>query len=101
MQDRDEFGGFAFGLLIGGLAGGVTALLLAPQSGEDTRALIKDRSIELRDKAQERTAEALARIEATSKEAFARVEDVGLQLTGLGQNAAETVEIEVADKLDV
>ena len=36
-----------------GVAGAVAALLLAPQSGEETCALIKDKSIELRDKATE------------------------------------------------
>ena len=39
------------GMLVGGLAGAVTMLLLAPQSGQDTRTQIKDRSIELRDRA--------------------------------------------------
>jgi len=38
------------GLLIGGLAGAVTMLLLAPQSGKDTRIQIQDKGIELRDR---------------------------------------------------
>lgn len=37
------------GMLIGGLAGAVTMLLLAPKSGKDTRIQIRDKSIELRD----------------------------------------------------
>jgi len=37
--------------VVGGVAGAVAALLLAPQSGEETRTLIKDKSIELRDMA--------------------------------------------------
>ena len=52
MSDRDEFGAFLVGFVVGGLTGAVVALLFAPQSGEETRALIKDKSIELRDKAQ-------------------------------------------------
>ena len=51
MSDRDEFGAFLVGFIVGGLTGAVVALLFAPQSGEETRALIKDKSIELRDKA--------------------------------------------------
>jgi gas vesicle protein len=51
MGDRDDFGAFLIGFVVGGVAGAVAALLLAPQSGEETRTLIKDKSIELRDKA--------------------------------------------------
>ena len=51
MSDNDEFGAFLVGFIVGGVAGAVAALLLAPQSGEETRAIIKERSIELRDKA--------------------------------------------------
>ena len=38
------------GMLIGGLAGAVTMLLLAPQSGKDTRMRIQEKGIELRDR---------------------------------------------------
>jgi len=51
MSDHDDFGTFLIGFVVGGVAGAVAALLLAPQSGEETRTLIKDKSIELRDKA--------------------------------------------------
>jgi gas vesicle protein len=53
MSDHDDFGAFLIGFVVGGVAGAVAALLLAPQSGEETRAIIKDKSIELRDKAAE------------------------------------------------
>ena len=66
MSDRDEFGAFLVGFIVGGLTGAVVALLFAPQSGEETRALIKDKSIELRDKAQSSAEEALARAEAAA-----------------------------------
>src|SRR5665647_2020779 len=38
------------GVLIGYLAGAVTMLLLAPQSGEKTRKQIEEKGIELRDR---------------------------------------------------
>ncbi len=41
--------GFLVGLLVGGLAGVVATLLLAPQSGKKTRAQIRQTSTELRD----------------------------------------------------
>jgi len=39
------------GLLLGGLAGAITTLLMAPQSGRQTRAQIKQVSVDLRDHA--------------------------------------------------
>ncbi len=39
------------GVLIGGLAGAVTILLVAPQSGKRTRIQIQEKGIELRDRA--------------------------------------------------
>ena len=41
------------GVLIGALAGAAAALLLAPQSGKDTRKQIQEKSIELRDRTTE------------------------------------------------
>ena len=61
MSDSNaDYGAFVAGFLIGGLVGAATALLMAPQSGEETRAYIRDRSIELRDKAYETADQARA-----------------------------------------
>jgi len=60
MADRDEFGAFLVGFLVGALSGAVVALLFAPQSGEETRAMIGERSIELRDRAVEEGKQAYA-----------------------------------------
>ena len=43
--------GILAGTLIGALAGAVTMLLLAPQSGKRTRIQIQEKGIELRDRA--------------------------------------------------
>jgi len=40
---------FLVGLLLGGLTGAVAMLLLAPQSGKDTRDQVRQQGIELRD----------------------------------------------------
>jgi gas vesicle protein len=53
MSDNNDFLTFFAGMVIGGLVGAATALLLAPQSGEQTRTLIRDKGIELKDKAVE------------------------------------------------
>ncbi len=76
MSDRDEFGAFLVGFVVGGLTGAVVALLFAPQTGEETRALIKDKSIELRDKAQLTAEEAYARAEQAAKDARVRAEEL-------------------------
>ena len=76
MSERDEFGAFLVGFIVGGLTGAVVALLFAPQSGEETRALIKDKSIELRDKAQVSAEEALARAEQLAADARHRADEL-------------------------
>jgi gas vesicle protein len=75
-SDSDEFGSFLVGFIVGGLTGAVVSLLFAPQSGEETRALIRDKSIELRDKAAETAEEALSRAEAAAAEARTRAEEL-------------------------
>jgi gas vesicle protein len=50
MSDNgNDLGAFLAGFVIGGLVGAATALILAPQSGEDTRSQIAAKSGELRD----------------------------------------------------
>ena len=90
MSDRDEFGAFLVGFVVGGLTGAVVALLFAPQSGEETRALIKDKSIELRDKAQMTAEEAYARAEATAQEARARADELARQVRDRGSEYYNT-----------
>ncbi len=53
-------GGFAAGLLLGGLVGAGTMLLLAPQSGKRTRIQIPRRGEELRDQATDAIDDAVA-----------------------------------------
>ena len=91
MSDRDEFGAFLVGFIVGGLSGAVVALLFAPQTGEETRAIIKDKSIELRDKAQVTAEEAIARAEAAAADARARADELARQLRDRGQGVVEDV----------
>jgi gas vesicle protein len=76
MSDRDDFSAFLIGFLIGGLTGAVVSLLIAPQSGEETRALIRDKAIELGDKASETAEDAYARAEAAAAEARTRADEL-------------------------
>lgn len=72
MSDSSDFGNFFAGFIMGGLIGAAVALLLAPQSGEETRMIIKDKSIELKDKAVEYGQDAKMRAEAAMVDARAR-----------------------------
>lgn len=87
MSDRDEFGAFLVGFIVGGLTGAVVSLLFAPQSGEETRALIKDKSIELRDKASVTAEQALAKAEAAAADARARADELAKELKTRGETA--------------
>lgn len=49
----DKGGGFIIGFAIGALAGAAAALLLAPQSGEELRKNIGEKSVELKDQTQQ------------------------------------------------
>src|SRR5512144_1448391 len=91
MSDRDEFGAFLVGFIVGGLSGAVVALLFAPQAGEETRALIRDKSIELRDRAQMSAEETLARAEAVAADARARADELAAQLRERGQGVVDDV----------
>ena len=76
MSDNDDFGAFFSGLIVGGLVGAAVALLLAPQSGEETREIIRDRSIELRDQAAQYADETRIRAEEIAKDAMTTAEDL-------------------------
>lgn len=82
MSDRSgsEFSNFLSGLLVGGLVGAAVALLAAPHSGEETRRILRDRSIELRDQATDS-------LEAAAADARARADE----LTKLAKERADEV----------
>lgn len=46
-ENSNDLGAFLAGFVIGGLVGAATAIILTPQSGEETRSLIANRSNEL------------------------------------------------------
>lgn len=54
--------GVLVGMLIGGLAGAVTMLLLAPRSGKETRKQIQEKGIELRDRTTELMEDTVAQV---------------------------------------
>ena len=75
-------GSFLAGMLLGGLAGAGAALLLAPQSGEKTRAQIEQKSMELRDQTTEAVEDAVAQTRVKARQVTT---DVRTQVEALQQ----------------
>jgi gas vesicle protein len=53
-DNNSDLGAFLAGFVIGGLVGAATALILAPQSGEETRGRLVDRTRDVRRSGEER-----------------------------------------------
>jgi len=79
-DNSSDIGAFFAGLLIGGLVGAAVSLLLAPQSGEETRVMIRDKSIELKDMAVETGQDARIRAEKALEDARVRADAAVLDL---------------------
>jgi len=85
--------GVLAGVVIGGLAGAVTMLLLAPQSGKRTRTQIQHKGIELRDRATEMVEDAVAQVRLNGNKIARDGRRKANELLHQGQNlVAEQVE---------
>ena len=78
-SQRGGAGRFVAGLLLGGLAGAATMLLLAPQSGEETRAQIQQKSRELRDQTNEALSQARTKAGELKETAQERAQELQQQ----------------------
>jgi gas vesicle protein len=88
-------GPFLPAFLIGGLIGATTALLMAPQSGEKTRTMLRDKGTQLRDKGLElkdnlvdKAEEVRARAEQAVADTRGRVSQVADEATGQAEEMA-------------
>ncbi len=86
MTNNNNVLGVLAGVFVGGLAGAVTMLLLAPQSGEDTRSKIQEKSIELRDQTAEMVEDAMAQIRLERKKLTRTGRDKAKELLEQGQD---------------
>lgn len=87
MSNREggDFAAFVSGFIVGGLVGAAVALLFAPQSGEETRTLIRDKGIELKEQVEQSAADARAAAQKVAKDAKAKAEELqarGQQILG-------------------
>jgi len=73
------------GMLVGGLAGAAAMLLLAPQSGQETRAQIQQKTMELRDRTAQTAEEALAQAKMKTHQIKSDVREKAEELQQQGQ----------------
>lgn len=79
MSEKSNFGAFLVGFLVGGISGAIVSLLFAPQSGEETRTVIKDKAIELKDKTA-----------VTAEDTYRKAEKVATDATSKAQTFIKT-----------
>jgi gas vesicle protein len=78
-------GGFFAGLFLGGVAGAVTALLLAPRSGEETRQQLQEQARKLTDQTTATVEDVFSQVRAKTGEVKATVSDKARELKKQGQ----------------
>jgi gas vesicle protein len=82
-MNNQEVSSFFTGFFIGALLGGAAALLFAPQSGEETRTQLRDKGIELKDKAEATYADAMKKLEASTEELRKKTEELSVKVDDL------------------
>jgi gas vesicle protein len=75
-----EASSFFTGFFLGALIGGAAALLMAPQSGEETRTQIHEKSVELREKAEATYGDLIKKVEESTQELRQKTEELSAKL---------------------
>jgi gas vesicle protein len=92
----NNMGGFVAGLLIGALAGAAAMLLMAPASGEETRARIGEKTTHLKERVAETAEDARQRAREVTDDMRGRVE----KLQHRGQEMLEEQRTRVSDAVE-
>lgn len=77
------------GLLIGSLVGAATMLLFAPRSGQETRAEIRGKAMELRDRTTETVKDTVSQAKSKAYELKENVWDKAAELKQRGKETAQ------------
>jgi gas vesicle protein len=77
--------GFFTGLFLGGLAGAVTALLLAPQSGQETRQQLQDKATKLSEQTSAKVDDVVSQARTKKDEVRATLTEKAKELKKQGQ----------------
>ena len=104
-EQNNDFGAFLAGFVIGGLVGAATALILAPQSGDEMRAQLAQKSHDLRDMSterahqyQERAQTAVSDVRHRAGDASAQAQDQARLVLDKGKQRLGRTSDEVADE---
>ena len=84
-SEMKHAGRFVIGMVVGALAGAVTSLLLAPQSGQATRHLIQTKTIELRDRTVSTAGSVSEKVRTKADQIKAGVSGKAMDLTHQGK----------------
>ena len=95
MAENKCAGDFAAGFMVGALVGAAAALLFAPMSGEETRGMIREKGVELGQRADEMSIEARKKAEEFQIQARERAEELQAQTKERAGAFQERVKIAV------
>ena len=94
MERKGNSIGFLFiGILIGILAGTGIALLAAPQSGEKTRGMLREKGVELKNRASTTVQETRVKAEDAVSKVRSRAEELAGRITTRGDQMSQHPEI--------
>jgi gas vesicle protein len=71
-----NYGGFMKGILIGGILGTIVALFAAPHSGAETRQILREKGVELKDKTAQTFDNAREQVETAISDTRQRADEV-------------------------
>lgn len=86
MDERHDDWLFFAGLLVGAVAGGMAAALLAPHSGIETREQVVERGLELKNRAED----VVQRAQQVASETVAKVQTAAHEMLGQHQPVGDT-----------
>jgi gas vesicle protein len=88
--------GFFSGLIIGGMIGAILAIVLAPQSGEETRDFIRGKAHEAKNRALDLAYDMQDRVAEVADDLRAQAD----QLTEMSRQAYESTKSKINDAVD-
>lgn len=77
------------GLLIGGVIGAATALLFAPRTGQETRSVIQNKTMELRDRTTEGVKDAVTQVKDKTRQVASSAIGKAKELTHRGADVLD------------